>query len=339
MINSKERKNGFTIVELLAVIVLLAIVTVMGFVGVRTLLKSGKKQTLKTKTELLLKNAVTFADETSAGFNGCYCKINNKWTDCRIITVQDLIDQGSYTTTEKCENNSDCIMNDLYDFRNDDDVDFKKESLNDESIVLYRRNNQYVAEFASKMDAGTINSQGCTYSNIKATGVKIVTRTEKSYVSFDAGKKYFADDLYYDITFESDLPIISIKYCTSTGANCDQFNKTIQAKENVKHYNGQLDIKVSNPVRLCVQAMDEMRKVTTQCSDLYYYDPSTIKTLDTSTPICYINGTVSTEKCPIAGTNRYVADYVETNYSTVKETSKYNYYKQLKIENTSGKPI
>ena len=132
MIECKGRKRGFTIVELLAVIVLMAIVTVIGFVGVRTLLKSGKQQTMVTKTELVLKNAVSLADETTTMFNGCYCKIDNKWKDCRVITVQDLIDNGSYTTTEKCENNTDCIKNDLYDFRGDSDVEFKEESLNNE---------------------------------------------------------------------------------------------------------------------------------------------------------------------------------------------------------------
>ena len=332
-----KEKRGFTIVELLAVIVLMAIVAVMGFVGVRVLLKSGKRQTLNTKTDLIIKNAVTYADESAAIFNGCYCKIDNKWTDCRIITVQELIDQGAYTTTEKCADNTDCILNDLYDFRDDDDVDFKKESLNEEGIVLFKRNNQFVAEFTATSDNETIRTQGCSYSNIKAQEVKIVTMTNKSYVSFDDNKNYYADDLYYDITFESDLPIISIKYCTSTGANCDQFNKTIQAKPNVKHYKGELDIKVSNPVRLCVQAVDEMKKVTTQCSNIYYYDPSNINAITTSTPRCYINGSQSTTNCPISGTNRYIADYTEVDYSTTKEKSKYNYYKKLTIENSSGK--
>ena len=288
------------------------------------------------KTELVLKNAITLADETTSMFNGCYCKIDGKWKDCRVITVQDLIDSGAYTTTEKCEDNTDCVVNDLYAFRNDDDVAFKEESLNNEKIVLYKRNNQFVAEFATNMEDETLRSQGCSYSNIKASEIKLTATTGKQYVSLYHNLLYFADDVYYNIKFDSDLPVTSIKYCITTGESCDQFNKTIQAKANTLTYSGKLDLTISNPVRICVQATDEMRKVTTGCSDLFYYDPSKLETLDVGTPRCFVNGTEKAENCPVPGTNRYIADEVKTTFASNKERSQYNFYKKVSIENSAS---
>ncbi len=341
---SRNRK-GFTIVELLAVIVLMAIVAVIGFVAVRVLLKSGKTQTLNTKTSLILKNAVTYAEESTAAFKDCYCKVDGNWTNCRIIKVQDLIDAGVYTTTEKCGKGKDidCVANDLYEYKDDEDVIWENESLNDEEIVLFRRNNQYVAEFARNTKGEEESSLGCHYSNIKIEddGVTIFSINGQKHNSLaeelkSQNKQYISDGLKYEIKFTSDLPVKSIKYCTSTGAECDQFNRTIPADDKTLVYTGNLDVDVSNPVRLCVQGIDEMRKVTTACSNIEYYDPSKINEWDkpkgTENPRCYINGVQSMTNCPIPSTNRYMADYVEVDYSVSKGMSKYNYFNNFKVE-------
>lgn len=53
--NNKENKNGFTLVELLAVIVILGIIMVIAYASVNQVIKTARKKSFKTSVQMLQK--------------------------------------------------------------------------------------------------------------------------------------------------------------------------------------------------------------------------------------------------------------------------------------------
>ena len=115
-------KNGFTIMELLAVIIIIGIIgTVAGF-GVNFLLKSSNEKEYQAKKELLIEAAILYGEEHSLNEE---CMISGYNRKCKLITIQDLIDENYFSPQDKC-GNTKCVINNV-----------TKEKLNDKVVKVY----------------------------------------------------------------------------------------------------------------------------------------------------------------------------------------------------------
>lgn len=119
-----KNKKGFTLVELLAVIVILALISVMASTGIMTLSKKSKENMYCAKLEMISGIAQDYAvkyeyelNQSNEYYNG-YKSIK--------IKVSDLISSGKL---EPDKDNK--VINPVDD-----------SSLNDKEIILYLKNNQ-----------------------------------------------------------------------------------------------------------------------------------------------------------------------------------------------------
>ena len=121
-------KKGFTLMELLCVIALLAIITTIASVSVINLANKSKENLYCAKLELISSAAKTYAV-------GYEYELNNSTTyydgyKSLTITVNDLVTSGTLSPDK-----DDTVLNPL-----------DNTSLNDLVIILYLKNNQvYVA--------------------------------------------------------------------------------------------------------------------------------------------------------------------------------------------------
>lgn len=119
-----KNKKGFTLVELLAVIVILALISVMASTGIINLSKKSKENMYCAKLEMISGIARDYAvkyeyelNQSNEYYNG-YKSLN--------IKVSDLISSGKL---EPDKDNK--VINPVDD-----------SSLNDKEIILYLKNNQ-----------------------------------------------------------------------------------------------------------------------------------------------------------------------------------------------------
>ena len=119
-----NNKKGFTLVELLCVIVILAIITTMASVGIINMSKKSNENMYCAKLEMIKSAAKDYAVKYEKELNES-TEIFNGHKSLK-ITVEDLIKSGKY------EPDSDGnVLNPL-----------DKKSLNSKEIILYLENNQ-----------------------------------------------------------------------------------------------------------------------------------------------------------------------------------------------------
>ena len=126
-------KNGFTLVELLAVIVLMAIIGAVGLFGVSAVNKNIKNNMLESKLELIKKGAERFGSDNLYLLSGT-CE--NGKSSCFETTVQNLIDNNYVSSEEKDAAGNIIILNNL-----------TEESLNNEIVYIYLEYNNVYVEF------------------------------------------------------------------------------------------------------------------------------------------------------------------------------------------------
>ncbi len=122
-----KNKRGFTLTELLCVIVILGLITTMVTTNVLSMSKKSNENMYCAKLELIKSKAIEYGK--------IYEKELNKSTELFegnksiTIKVQDLINAGKFDGDK-----NDIVINPI-----------NKESLNEESIILYLKNNQIKA--------------------------------------------------------------------------------------------------------------------------------------------------------------------------------------------------
>lgn len=132
MINNK----GFTLTEILAVIVIIGIVGIIATGGTIVVSSMIKNQMLETKKKLILSAAEDYGNENKVYITES-CTLNNKtYNKCIKIKVKDLIPNYA-KTKEKC-NEMPCFKDDL-----------TGENMNDLELYIYYEYDQAYAEFAS----------------------------------------------------------------------------------------------------------------------------------------------------------------------------------------------
>ena len=116
--------KGFTLVELLAVLVIISLVASIGTVSVTKLSSDIKENMLQNKKELILYEAKVFGEDYKAALVTT-CGKSGK-TDCDEITVQDLIDNNYLNPKDTCvdANNNEfkCFKNNVNDNNMNDDI-------------------------------------------------------------------------------------------------------------------------------------------------------------------------------------------------------------------------
>jgi len=122
-----KNKKGFTLVELLCVIVLLAIITIMATSGIMNLTKKSKENLYCAKLEMIESIASDYGVRFEAELNQSV-SLYQGYPSLK-IKVKDLVDNG------KLEPDKDNLVLNPID----------ESSMNDVEIVLYLKNNQIYA--------------------------------------------------------------------------------------------------------------------------------------------------------------------------------------------------
>ena len=124
-------KKGFTLVELLAVIVVLGLVTTLAAYSIFNVWGKSKQGLLDDKIESIENAAVTYYSENRQLLTES-CSVGDKsYNTCKVITVQDLLDLGILETDEKDRK----ITNDVTGCNMVNDI-----------VTVYRKNNRIQAK-------------------------------------------------------------------------------------------------------------------------------------------------------------------------------------------------
>ena len=119
-------KKGFTLVELLAVVVLLAVVTTLAVPAVIGISNNIKKNMLETKLDLIEESAKLYGQDNMSYINSYGGSIT--------IDIEDLLDEG-YLTKDKDDEEAGYIVNPV-----------DNSSLNSWDVYIYIKNKRVVAE-------------------------------------------------------------------------------------------------------------------------------------------------------------------------------------------------
>lgn len=130
-----KKKNGFSLVEILAVIVILSIVATMATFNVMKTRENSMKKLLNTKIDELEASAILYGQENQGSLEGTCTVDNEEYKFCKLVTVKDLIDNDYYTTSEENRNNKKDLINNVTN----------KSMLCDE-IQIYKKNNRVYAK-------------------------------------------------------------------------------------------------------------------------------------------------------------------------------------------------
>ena len=119
-----KNKKGFTLVELLCVIVILALISVMATTGIIALSSRSKENMYCAKLEMISSIARDYAVKYEYELNNS-TELFNGYKSLK-IKVTDLINSGKLETDK-----DDKVINPI-----------DESSLNDKEIILYLKNNQ-----------------------------------------------------------------------------------------------------------------------------------------------------------------------------------------------------
>ena len=135
------KNKGFTLVELLVVLVIMAIISAIGFAGVTAVQKNIKKNLWEAKIELILSGAKNYGEDNKNKFKETdRCVINGTEKEyCITKTVQFLLDNNYIKTDEEDNDGNAIITNDTLD---EDDSNY---IVNEKDVKIYLEDNTIYA--------------------------------------------------------------------------------------------------------------------------------------------------------------------------------------------------
>ena len=146
-------KKGFTLVELMSVLVIMSIILMIGTYSVQKLNSVMKKDLWTSKVNLIEKAAVKYGeDHKKVLTNSCNIDGEEK-VQCKNIQVQTLIDRGYIRTKEykKNEDGSFIVDNDENKIKTivNETKSFGENGyyVNDNNVMVYMENNFVYAKF------------------------------------------------------------------------------------------------------------------------------------------------------------------------------------------------
>ena len=129
-------KKGFTLVELLAVIVVLSLVMAMSFVSINAVRQSSLERIVETKIGQIEQAAVLYAQDNPEILTEP-CDVDGVHYDyyCKVLTVRDIIEAGSYFESGDLVTDESGTYVDLIN-------DVTGKSMLDDTVQVYRKNNR-----------------------------------------------------------------------------------------------------------------------------------------------------------------------------------------------------
>lgn len=121
-----KNKKGFTLTELLCVIVILGLITTMVTTNVLSMSKKSNENMYCAKLEMLKSRAIEYASIYEKELNASTTLFEGYKSIT--INVQDLVDAGKFEADKK-----GMVINPI-----------NGESMNEEKIILYLKNNQII---------------------------------------------------------------------------------------------------------------------------------------------------------------------------------------------------
>lgn len=133
--------KGFTLVELLVVLVIMAIISAIGFAGVTAVQKNIKKNLWEVKIELIISGAKNYGEDNKNKLKETnICNVNGEEKEyCITKTVQFLLDNNYIKTDEEDNDGKAIITNDTLD---EDDTNY---IVNNKEVKIYLENNTIYA--------------------------------------------------------------------------------------------------------------------------------------------------------------------------------------------------
>lgn len=130
------KKNGFTLIEVLAVLVILSIIMSIGAISVINIRNNSYKDLLETKKQNLEAAAIVYGQENPDVLKD-KCEIDNYKSDyCAMVTVATLINGKYFKSTETNANGEIDLINNV-----------TNKSMKNDKIQIYRKNNSIYAKY------------------------------------------------------------------------------------------------------------------------------------------------------------------------------------------------
>lgn len=133
-------KKGFTLVELMAVLVLIVLISTIGYAGITAVQNNIDKNLWEGKVEAIETGAADYGEDNKNRLNGT-CNIDgvNK-SNCLTRTVQFLIDNSYVDTDEVDSSDNKVIINDTL---KEDDPNYYANNM---EVFIYLENNRVYAK-------------------------------------------------------------------------------------------------------------------------------------------------------------------------------------------------
>lgn len=141
-----KEKNGFTLVELLAVVMLLAVITTIGTYSVIGIKNKINEQMWDSKIELIENRAKIFGEDYKALLKNTCTVDGQEKTSCLTIPVQTLLDRNYLSSKDKNADGEEVIIN------NNLDKDNPNYYANSMQINIYIENDLVYAKLITEED-------------------------------------------------------------------------------------------------------------------------------------------------------------------------------------------
>ena len=142
------KKNGFTLVELLSVIVLLSLLIGIAIPGISRIRDNVNKRALEKKMRLVESAAILWGQDNKTRLQSRSCTIDDTYNiSCYIITIKELI-EDNYLDADKYDGEDEPI------FYNP----INNSSLNDTFVYVYKKNNRVYSCYALENDTDGNNN-------------------------------------------------------------------------------------------------------------------------------------------------------------------------------------
>ena len=125
-------KKGFTLVELMAVLVLIVIISTIGYAGITAVKNNIEKNLWEAKVEEIETGAIKYGQDNLNKLNGTCNDISN----CLEVTVEFLINSNYVDTDEETDEGIEIITNNI-----------TGEIVNSNKVYIYLENNRVYAEY------------------------------------------------------------------------------------------------------------------------------------------------------------------------------------------------
>lgn len=132
-------KKGFTLIEILAVIVIISIIASLATVNVLKIKNNSSEELLETKIENLEAAAIVYGQENPSSLTKSCTVSGVNYSYCTQVTVKNLIDGAYFKSTETSSTGTIDLKNDV-----------TNESMLSDKIQIYRKNNSIYAKYIGK---------------------------------------------------------------------------------------------------------------------------------------------------------------------------------------------